>query len=105
MRWTKMGAAGIGLAGAALALAAAPVAAEVDDSEIEDSLRALADYAETASDAAASGAGEQNIDAEAYSQQVEQLDAVLDREGASSAQLEEFRQRAERIGQEHGILE
>jgi len=86
-------------------LAPGAAGAQMEAEEIEDSLRALQEYAEVAAAAESSGSGNNGIDANAYRQQVEQLDAALEAEGATAQQLQQFRQRAESIGEENGILE
>jgi len=100
---TGTSASGIGSAviGLVLMAAAGGVEAEIDNGEVERSLQLLEEYAATGS----AMSQQSEIDADVYRQQMNQLDAALESEGASSEQLQTFRERAEQIGQENGILE
>lgn len=100
MKSTSATGVGAVAAGLVLMAAAGVVNAEIDSAEIERSLEMLEEYATTGSSMQQS-----EIDADVYRQQMNQLDAALESEGASSDQLQNFRQRAEQIGQENGILE
>lgn len=101
MKGTSASGVGAAAVGLVLMAAAGAVNAEIDSAEIERSLEMLDDYATTGS----SMSQQSEIDADVYRQQMDQLDAALESEGASSEQLQNFRQRAEQIGQENGILE